>query len=528
MMHCKRPKPPGMASMVRNCGRSTATTMFVACIVGLIGVKRLKPADVISPRHNVVIRPPKTPFAPSEPRGLQKSPEPVDPRKLNRLISSADDVHELLEVVKYNVGSFQEINVGNALVLLARTFEGWHHIPPLGLDSRFQQLVERSQDLFTTMQSQALSNVVWSLAKLRHYPGQRFLKRSAAVSLRRLHRFKPKEMTSMLWAYGKLDFSPGDEFMEAWLEKAERELVHFNLLDVAMTVYSFGTLRYHPKEEFMTALLRKGLDFQEGLTGQQLPNLVWACAKLEHHPGDEFLNMVVKQMGKKLDTFNPGQIGTTLWALSRFDIRPDNEFLDMVTEQVREIMHEIYGRNAVEQVLCGYASMNYNPGVDVLDSLLAHWEMSTDDGNPEGFTTVLWACTVLEHKPYAGFYSSVINVTTEKLSHFRPRSLSNALWACATSNVTLDPEFLSNFFDAAEARLPDFSAYFLTKTLSACGALKQCRGRLLDKLIETSRAKLPDFKKSQLASNAKVCKQFGHTKGKQLFLSALYHKHRQT
>jgi len=511
--------------MGRCCERSTAATILVACVVGLVGLKRLEPADVISPRHTVVIRP-NTPFLPSEPRSLQKPSAPLDPRKLNTLISSVDDVHELLEVVKHNVGSFQEMNVGNALVLLARTFDGWQHIPPLGLDSRFQQLVERTQDLLTSMKSQALSNVVWSMAKLKHHPGEGFLKRSAAASLQRLHRFKPKEMTSMLWAYGKLDFFPGDEFMEAWMEKAERELLNFNLVDISMTVYALGVLRYHPKEKLMTAMLRKGLDFRKGFTGQHLPNLVRALARLEHHPGHEFLNMVVQQMGEKIDTFTPAQIGTTLWALAKFDIRPNKKFLELVTEQVRKIMHEFTDRTAVEHMLSGFASMNYNPGVDVLDSLLAHWEMSTGDGNPEGFTTVLWACNVLGHKPYAGFYSSVVNVTADKLSHFRPEGLSNTLWAYATSNVTLHPKFLSNFFDAAEARLPDFPACFLTKTLAACGALKQCRGRLLDKLVETSRDKLPDFKDGQLASNAQVCQQFGHTEGRKLFLSALYHRHR--
>jgi len=171
--------------------------------------------------------------------------------------------------------------------------------------------------------------------------------------------------------------------------------------------------------------------------------------------------------------------------------------------------------------------MNYNPGSKLLDGLLASWETSREDGNPQGFTTVLWASAVLEHKLSAGFFSQAMNATKGKLSHFRPQGLAKTLCAFATSNVTLQPGFLSNLFDASEASLPKFSAHYLTKILQACGGLKQCRGRFLDKLVETSRDKLQDFNTSQLAANAKVCKQFGHGEGRKLFLSALFQRRRE-
>lgn len=274
----------------------------------------------------------------------------------------------------------------------------------------------------------------------------------------------------------------------------------------------------------MTALLQRGIDFQKDFDGQTLANVAWALSKLDHNPGDDFMKMVMEQTKEKVDTFAPANMGNVLYTIARFGVHTNDEFREAVTQQVRATLHEFGGKNAVEHVLWAFAKMDHNPGGDLIDGLLAQWETSVEDGSPQGFATILWACSVLEHKPDAGFCSLAMNVTNGKLDQFRPQGLANALWAFATSNVTLQPGFLSHFFDASEASLPRFSARYLTKILLACGELKQCRGRFLDKLIETSRDKLQEFRKNQLAANAKVCKQFGHAEGHKLFRSALHQR----
>lgn len=82
---------------------------------------------------------------------------------------------------------------------------------------------------FDQMGPQALSNILWALAKMGCLPDRSWLNSYFNTTMLLLNSMTPLELSVNMWSVNKLKLEPSDEWLDEYFDESEAKLSGFNL-----------------------------------------------------------------------------------------------------------------------------------------------------------------------------------------------------------------------------------------------------------------------------------------------------------
>lgn len=194
--------------------------------------------------------------------------------RLNRSLSSAQDLQSLLSICRSNLPEFDNVNRVTALHRLAR----------LGGRGDMQErlLLELSERL-QELKVQQLANTVWSMARLSLAP-ERILADLASRAMADIQEFGAQECSNFFWACGRIPWRHGQllSMLASRCADISSELLPQHLGNIA---WSMAKLKY-VDQQLLEALAHKAMSTIPESEQQEISNLVWGFAKVsaKHEP----------------------------------------------------------------------------------------------------------------------------------------------------------------------------------------------------------------------------------------------------
>ncbi|CAK0811804.1 unnamed protein product, partial [Prorocentrum cordatum] len=165
---------------------------------------------------------------------------------------------------------------------------------------------------------QAISNVAWSLASLRHMDAP-LLELLASQATSNMPSFKYYELSSLLWAFAKLgagDILPPSTAMlfEAAAETLRGNLPEVQFRSLATIAWAFATAKIaHPLlfQDLSVEMCRK----VRTANSQEIANSAWAFGTASYK--DSQLMQALGDAGvSRLEEYKPQEISNTLWGFA--------------------------------------------------------------------------------------------------------------------------------------------------------------------------------------------------------------------
>lgn len=265
---------------------------------------------------------------------------------------------------------------------------------------------------------QALSNMIWACATLRHHH-KRFIEAVAGSAAPRLDTFQSQTLANTLWAYSVLGVYPSflfnaaaEEIVERLVlkEKAKASLKAYKSLKKPRIMQGKTTGKTSRVKGVSKTIGRDQRAYYE-FRGQEISNVLIAYARgciihpklLESLEAELCSTRTIEQDGKlvkveRLQQFTSQALTNTLWAFATLRWYPAR-LLPCITQAMGRLARVMTAQELANS-LWSYARFAYHPG-RVMWSFLAVISQRIDEFEAQGCTNSLWALAVLKatHSP---------------------------------------------------------------------------------------------------------------------------------
>lgn len=459
------------------------------------------PAKAFSMRNGNSLARHKSPAKPAKKRVT------IPPAVLTQLLTDATSANHLLFLVEKNARNMNENHIDVALQWLARSAAPIDE--PLGEDPGFMTLLGKTSKMLTTFKAQALSNTLWSFAKVDYDPGEKFVKEFLQASRRQIPWATPQDLVNSLWACAKLNHHPGDEYLQAAVDKSARMLSQFAPTDLAKLLWSCARLKYHPGDDFLVAALQEARAKVNNFNPADLADILWGCAKLGpvkssfsagtlvldksnsfldlgYEPATELVQPLLLQAEKRIADFEARQIAGVLWSCSKLNQQPSEALLQALPKRLSQPFSNkdltAFGPRGLSFVLWIYAELDYNPGEDFMRRVitkLARTVPSFGYCGPEGLAGTLWACAKFGYELDNEMLEAIMFSASKELEDFDSDQLASFLWASAKLNYRPSDRFLQDWLQQANRKLESFKWEQLSMSLGGSSMLGFADGTTL-------------------------------------------------
>jgi len=154
----------------------------------------------------------------------------------------------------------------------------------------------------------------------------------AAVEVRQVEEFSPREVANIMYAWGVLKYQRGP-LLRAFCDDAIRRMGEYDDQGLANVVYALGRLKtpHKPLLEAVGDEVPRRLE-TETFGNQELVNIVYAFSRLGfRHEG--LLRAVSKNVAPRLQEFKPQELSNMLFAMSILQFR-HRGFLDAMCDHI--------------------------------------------------------------------------------------------------------------------------------------------------------------------------------------------------
>eukprot|EP00747_Dinoflagellata_sp_TGD_P155142 gnl/TRDRNA2_/TRDRNA2_177555_c1_seq21.p1 gnl/TRDRNA2_/TRDRNA2_177555_c1~~gnl/TRDRNA2_/TRDRNA2_177555_c1_seq21.p1 ORF type:complete len:628 (+),score=128.09 gnl/TRDRNA2_/TRDRNA2_177555_c1_seq21:82-1965(+) len=257
--------------------------------------------------------------------------------------SQSTSAQPILTVIAQNLEHMNIVNLSTAAHRLARIASSSNGAQlakvrqhPI-LAKLFQAIFEKFQDSVAagSSQSQAMSNIAWSLATLNFTGNPALVHSLAQLTVDNLREFKPYELTTVTWAFAKLVSSAGqhelrwcpDHFFSVIAEYVLANIGEYCFRCLSTFAWAFATVRFRNAILFRTiAQQMPTVIGGEKTTSQQIADTVWAFATMRFHDSHLF-TVLAEDALKHLRKFKLQEISDMLWAFAENNFWHEKLFL---------------------------------------------------------------------------------------------------------------------------------------------------------------------------------------------------------
>eukprot|EP00747_Dinoflagellata_sp_TGD_P155161 gnl/TRDRNA2_/TRDRNA2_177555_c1_seq39.p1 gnl/TRDRNA2_/TRDRNA2_177555_c1~~gnl/TRDRNA2_/TRDRNA2_177555_c1_seq39.p1 ORF type:complete len:667 (+),score=124.20 gnl/TRDRNA2_/TRDRNA2_177555_c1_seq39:82-2082(+) len=257
--------------------------------------------------------------------------------------SQSTSAQPILTVIAQNLEHMNIVNLSTAAHRLARIASSSNGAQlakvrqhPI-LAKLFQAIFEKFQDSVAagSSQSQAMSNIAWSLATLNFTGNPALVHSLAQLTVDNLREFKPYELTTVTWAFAKLVSSAGqhelrwcpDHFFSVIAEYVLANIGEYCFRCLSTFAWAFATVRFRNAILFRTiAQQMPTVIGGEKTTSQQIADTVWAFATMGFHDVHLFA-VLAEDALKHMRKAKPQEISDMLWAFAESNVWHEKFFL---------------------------------------------------------------------------------------------------------------------------------------------------------------------------------------------------------
>jgi hypothetical protein len=249
----------------------------------------------------------------------------VSPKQINSIIIKAADSQRadyLATTVDNYLPSMNIVNLSTSLCRFAKLFASQPKARYVA-EPTVARLVSAVWAFIGSSEleecyTQAISNIVWSLASMQR-PEQE-LPMLASLAVAKMSRFKFIELSSLLWAFAKLGshaFMPRatSELFAVAANRVEGEAGEMELRCLSTISWAYATAKQtHPS---LFAILAAAIRRKAHLAkSQEIANVVWAFGTAGHRDIALFEALGDMAVGQ-LRTFKAQEISSTLWGFAK-------------------------------------------------------------------------------------------------------------------------------------------------------------------------------------------------------------------
>ncbi|KAJ1621955.1 hypothetical protein T492DRAFT_1065766, partial [Pavlovales sp. CCMP2436] len=329
----------------------------------------------------------------SQRRGLSSS------RSINSELNlNPPSAANIMRVYGERPGEFDDVNLSTAWNRMGKSFGTMSASERRAFFGRHQdsllQLLQETNPVVSRLLPRNLAGVAYGLARIGFRQANPTMDQIARVATKRLHEFKPQELSNIVWAFAKSGIDAPELFAGVGRE-AEPRLAEFKPQEIANTAWAFARAGAMDARFFASAA--KYATTQLHLfKSQEIVNLAWAFATLRIRAPDLFEQIEVEATAR-LAEFNPQELGNLAWAFAKAEQKAPRLF-EAIAFEAAPRLHE-FKTQELSNTAWAFATVNAK----------------------EGFCTALFEAIAAEAVP--------------RMSHFKTQELANTAWAFATAGV---------------------------------------------------------------------------------------------
>jgi len=200
----------------------------------------------------------------------------------------------------------------------------------LGLDvpvDLFQQMADHFRMHLRECNAQNVSNIMVSMARMGHRPDRELLSLVEVhlASEQVISKFSCQGLSNVLWSLIKLKRHPGEHFMLSFQKQFGAQVGKASPQNIANVVWSFAQMRYSPYESVMESLFETVAQKVDTFSEQDVATLLWGCGKLRYKISDRLLEKFQAYCLKRARHFSLHDISLTLWGFTQqqMEVRPE-------------------------------------------------------------------------------------------------------------------------------------------------------------------------------------------------------------
>ncbi len=274
----------------------------------------------------------------------------------------ADLFQQLAEHFRVNLRECNAQNVSNILISMARM----GHCPDRDLLSRVEVHLS-SEEVMAKFSCQGLSNVLWSLIKLKWAPAEQFMLSFQKQFGAQVHKASPQNIANVVWSFAQMRYSPYESVMESLFRVVAAKLDTFSEQDVATLLWGCGKLRYRISDRLLAKLQSYCLKRARHFSLHDISLTLWGFTQQQLDVQPEVLQAMYEMSIKHLDkAFHTEAFVHVVWSLSvrnKVGLNRGAVLVERYEQQVLESVHTLSGYDA-SKLFCSLSFLDcMTPGL---------------------------------------------------------------------------------------------------------------------------------------------------------------------
>jgi hypothetical protein len=371
-------------------------------------------------------------------------------------------VDDLVFTISKHIQKMNLVNLTTAIhrlgKMVANDANAQAHLKQSSILSKILPSITRalSSTRSNQIQPQALSNILWSLASIRHADSE-VISLIRYHSIPNMHRFKTFELSLLLWAFAKLS------------------TVESSLLNTAQVTEIFGLAAKYVQE------------YAVMMDARNLSMVVWAFATAKQSNASLFAQVAEQIANGPTPTCQ--EMATTIWAYGTQNIMNRTLFESLAQKGAQKLTD--FKAQEISNMLWGFASAGFfhEPFYQRAATVALSKDLSS-----QHVANILWAFTRVRprHPLTQWVVSNYMPLCRQHLRNFKPQEVSSVALSIAKAFVdphcemaTPIPSVVLDFFGIVSKgryKLADFSTQSLTNMASAFAMVQLIHDAFLVKL----------------------------------------------
>ncbi|EFJ46585.1 hypothetical protein VOLCADRAFT_105493 [Volvox carteri f. nagariensis] len=295
---------------------------------------------------------------------------------------------------------------------------------------------------------QEVAMMLYGSALLREPPAATTLAALLAASLAGMSAAGGSELSMTIWSLATLRLYPGDEWMRAFLCRCDAATRTFaSGAAVSNVLYSLASMRVQPPAPWMLNFLWQAQRRMNTMDGQSLVMMWWALGRMRYRPDRKWLTRFFRYTRSAVIP-NPGpdsHIGARSSVQQQVQGHSPHLQTAMQTGSQRQL--ELWRRQRLQQ-----RQRRPGPWVNTDGSALP----DVGELPPQAYNTLLWACVRLSCRPMGTWLPLFCAAVQPLLAAWPPHELSALLWGLARLRWRPRDDWMTEFCAAARGTLSLF------------------------------------------------------------------------
>lgn len=374
-------------------------------------------------------------------------------RQLTARIKGCSRWEDLQTLASNHIASFDCICLSTALAQLGKLVkrrkltEGEQQ----QLDNLAKELVEASLQLIEGFDAQGLVSVMVGLAKL-DYDDAEVFDQLVSASKSRLHQFNPQALSLMLWALARAGYVPEERWLKAYYAEVSGKLDLYIGQDVSNTCWGITKLQLQLPSALLDQLAEhvlKGLRNQPR-SGRNASTVMTCFVRVGYCPSKRWMSDFQALVQGELPHYIPMDLVSIIYHLVKLDCPPPAPFMEHFYRVLKDrvMFHPELSYGDFHRLLWALSRIDYTPSKSWLDDFVQISRPKLKHLKSSALTELIWTMSCWGCKPNTAWLSEFLRTASVRLNEFRPTQLALVALALADLGCRVPADWILSLVSA--------------------------------------------------------------------------------